>query len=42
MIINEFFIGNFRSIYRKNIKFERINVFVGTNNSGKTNIVSAL
>ena len=42
MEINEFFIGNYRSIYRKKISFSKINVFVGANNSGKTNIVKAL
>lgn len=42
MKIEKFYIGNYRSIHRKSFKFDRINIFVGSNNSGKSNIVRAL
>jgi predicted ATP-dependent endonuclease of OLD family len=42
MKIEKFYIGNYRSIHQRTLRFDRINVFVGPNNSGKSNIVRAM
>jgi len=42
MRIKQLYIGNYRSIHQETFRFDKINVFVGANNSGKSNIVRAL
>ena len=41
-MINEVSISNFKSIYKLNIELGRVNVFIGENGSGKSNILEAI
>lgn len=41
-MINKFSCRNFRNINADNLSFERINILIGPNNSGKTNFIKAL
>ena len=41
-MINKFSCRNFRNINADNLCFERINILIGPNNSGKTNFIKAL
>lgn len=42
MMINSFSCENFRNICVDDLKFNRINILIGPNNSGKTNFIRAL
>lgn len=41
-MINKFSCKNFRNINAKDLQFEKINILIGPNNSGKTNFIKAL
>jgi len=41
-MINKISISNFKSIYKQDIELGRINVFIGENGSGKSNILEAI
>lgn len=41
-MIKAFSCSNFRNVNVKNLKFNRINILIGPNNSGKTNFIKAL
>lgn len=41
-MIKAFSCSNFRNVNVKNLKFSRINILIGPNNSGKTNFIKAL
>ena len=41
-MINKFSVRNFRNVNVKDIEFNRINILIGPNNSGKTNFIKAL
>lgn len=41
-MVNKFTCKNFRNINAENLSFERINILIGPNNSGKTNFIKAL
>ncbi len=41
-MINKFSVRNFRNVNAKEIEFNRINILIGPNNSGKTNFIKAL
>lgn len=41
-MIKSFSCNNFRNVNVKNLKFSRINILIGPNNSGKTNFIKAL
>jgi predicted ATPase len=41
-MINKFSCKNFRNINAEELSFERINILIGPNNSGKTNFIKAL
>ena len=41
-MINKVSISNFKSIYKQDIELGRINVFIGENGSGKSNILEAI
>jgi len=40
-MINKISISNFKSIYRQDIELGRVNIFIGENGSGKSNILEA-
>jgi len=41
-MINKFSCHNFRNIHADNLEFEKINILIGPNNSGKTNFIKAI
>lgn len=41
-MINKFSCKNFRNINAENLEFEKINILIGPNNSGKSNFIKAL
>lgn len=41
-MINKFSCHNFRNINTDNLEFEKINILIGPNNSGKTNFIKAI
>jgi len=41
-MIKKFSVKNFRNVNVKDIEFNRINILIGPNNSGKTNFIKAL
>ena len=41
-MIQNFSCKNFRNITAENLSFEKINILIGPNNSGKTNFIRAL
>lgn len=41
-MINKFSCNNFRNIQADNVEFEKINILIGPNNSGKSNFIKAL
>lgn len=41
-MINKFSCHNFRNINADNLEFEKINILIGPNNSGKTNFIKAI
>lgn len=41
-MIKSFSCSNFRNVNVKNLKFSKINILIGPNNSGKTNFIKAL
>ena len=41
-MIQNFSCKNFRNIAADNLSFEKINILIGPNNSGKTNFIRAL
>lgn len=41
-MINRFSCHNFRNINADNLEFEKINILIGPNNSGKTNLLKQL
>ena len=41
-MIQNFSCKNFRNIMAENLSFEKINILIGPNNSGKTNFIKAL
>jgi predicted ATPase len=41
-MINKFSVRNFRNVNVKDIEFNKINILIGPNNSGKTNFIKAL
>lgn len=41
-MINKFSVKNFRNVNVKDIEFNKINILIGPNNSGKTNFIKAL
>lgn len=41
-MINKFSCKNYRNINAKDLQFEKINILIGPNNSGKTNFIKAL
>lgn len=41
-MIKEFSCHNFRNIQAEKLEFEKINILLGPNNSGKSNLVKAM
>ena len=41
-MINKFSCHNFRNIQAEDLEFEKINILIGPNNSGKSNFIKAL
>lgn len=41
-MINKFSCHNFRNIHAYNLEFEKINILIGSNNSGKSNFIKAI
>lgn len=41
-MIKKFSVKNFRNVNIQNIEFDKINILIGPNNSGKTNFIKAL
>ena len=41
-MIKSFSCSNFRNVNVKNLRFSKINILIGPNNSGKTNFIKAL
>ena len=41
-MITKFSCHNFRNINKENLEFEKINILIGPNNSGKTNFIKAI
>ena len=41
-MLKSFSVKNFRNLNVDNLQFKRINIFIGPNNSGKTNFISAI
>ena len=40
-MIKSFSCSNFRNVNVKNLRFSKINILIGPNNSGKTNFIKA-
>lgn len=41
-MINKFSCHNFRNIFTDDLEFEKINILIGPNNSGKSNFIKAI